>query len=59
MYLKREPMTNSSLRNRFGIEKKNAAMVSRLIRDALTLGKIRPVDLEAANKNQRYIPYWA
>ena len=59
MYLKREPMTNSSLRVRFGIEKKNAAMVSRLIKDALRLGKIRPVDLEAANKNQRYIPYWA
>ena len=59
MYLKREPMTNSSLRERFGIGKKNSAMVSRLLKDASEKKLIRPVDPEAAPKNQRYIPFGA
>lgn len=59
MYLRREPMTNSTLRDRFGIEKKNSAMVSRLLKDAMAKNLIRPVDPEAAPKNQRYVPFWA
>lgn len=59
MFLKREPMTNSSVRDRFGIEKKNSAMVSRLLKDALAKKLIRSADPDASPKNQRYLPFWA
>ncbi len=39
-YVLRQPMTNSSLRLRFSIEAKTAAIASRLIRDALHEGVI-------------------
>jgi ATP-dependent DNA helicase RecG len=52
-------MTNSSLRQRFGIELKNNAMASRLIREALEAGAIRAYDDAAAKKLMRYVPFWA
>lgn len=55
----RDPMTNASLRERFGIEPHNSAIASRIIRDALSAGKIKPYDLDQSKKNARYIPYWA
>ncbi len=50
---------NESIRERFKIEKKNAAIASRLITEAVTAGKIRPSDSNAAYKLMRYVPYWA
>ena len=39
-YIQRDYMTNTSLRERFGIDSKNTAMVSRIIRDTLDEHKI-------------------
>ena len=50
---------NPSVRERFKIEKKNAAIASRLLAEAVTANKIKPVDAKAANKLMRYVPYWA
>jgi predicted HTH transcriptional regulator len=50
---------NESIRERFKIEKKNAALASRLLGEAVAAKKIRPVDPNAANKLMRYVPYWA
>lgn len=50
-------LTNASLRDRFGIEERNAAQVSRVIRDALDEGIIRPADPDRPKAG--YIPYWA
>lgn len=50
---------NESIRERFKIEKQNAATASRLLTEAVAAKKIRPVDSEAANKIMRYVPYWA
>lgn len=50
---------NESVRERFKIEKKNAATASRLLAEAVTAKKIKPVDANAANKLMRYVPYWA
>lgn len=50
---------NESIRQRFTIEKQNAATASRLLAEAVTAKKIRPVDENAANKLMRYVPYWA
>lgn len=58
-YVLREQMTNTSLRERFGIEAKNSATASRIIRDALAAGVIKPYDPEQSKKNARYLPHWA
>jgi predicted HTH transcriptional regulator len=58
-YVERNPMTNSSLRDRFGISEENAAIVSRIIRDALAEKLIKPYDPEQGKKYAKYIPFWA
>ncbi len=58
-YVLRQPMTNASLRGRFGIEAKNAAIASRLIRDALDAGVIVLADDAAAKSERKYLPWWA
>jgi len=58
-YVNRQKMTNSSIRERFGIEAKNSAIASRLIREAVEDRLIIPYDAKAAPKLMRYIPCWA
>jgi ATP-dependent DNA helicase RecG len=58
-YVQREFMTNSSLRERFGIDPKNSATASRLLKEALAAKEIRLQDVLAAPKARRYIPKWA
>ena len=58
-YVTRDYMTNSSLRERFGIDPKNSAVASRIIKDALEAGLIHPYDTEASKKFIKYIPSWA
>jgi len=58
-YVNREHMTNSSVRERFGIEPQNIAAASRLIREAVEAGLIVPYDPDAAPKLMRYLPAWA
>lgn len=55
----RDPMTNTTLRERFGIDPKNSAMASRIIRDAIEEGLIKPYEEGQSKKNSKYIPYWA
>lgn len=54
-----EPMSNSSLRERFGLSKKQYPQVSNVIRDALDAGRILPLDENQGKRYARYIPYWA
>lgn len=58
-YVQREPMTNSSLRERFGIEDKNMSLASRIIKDALEANAIKPFDENQSRKYAKYVPYWA
>jgi ATP-dependent DNA helicase RecG len=58
-FVNREFMTNRSLRERFGIETKNSATASRLIKEALEAGVIVPHDASAAPKLMKYVPRWA
>lgn len=58
-YVQREFMTNTSLRERFGIDPKNSATASRLIREALIAGCVRLHDPDAPPKLRRYVPFWA
>lgn len=58
-YVNRGYLTNSSVRQRFGIEPQNIATASRLIREGVAAGSIVPQDASAAPKFMRYIPFWA
>jgi len=56
-YLSGERMKNSSLCERFGIESKNTAQASNVIKLALEEGKIKVADPE--HPRAGYIPSWA
>lgn len=58
-YVQREFMTNSSLRERFGIDPKNSATATRLMKEALKAGAVRLHDSDAPPKLRRYVPHWA
>ena len=58
-YVSEEYVTNPSLRQRFGIEGRNSAQVSRLLAEAVKEGVIVPDDPTPACKNMRYVTWWA
>ena len=58
-YVKRDFLTNRSLRERFDVKQNNKAVVSRYIREAVEAGMIKPFDEHAAPKLMKYVPYWA
>lgn len=58
-FVERDPMTNSSLRERFGIEEQNRATASRIIKDTIHKGLIKPYDPEQSRKHSKYVPWWA
>lgn len=58
-YVQRDFVTNTSLRERFGIEEQNRAIASRLLRDAVDSGVILPYDPDAGPKHMKYMPWWA
>ena len=58
-YVKRSPMTNSTLRARLGISEPNKAMASRIISDAIKGGFVKAEDPRQGKKYARYVPFWA
>ncbi len=58
-YVGREFLTNSSVRERFGIQAQNAATASRLIKEAVEAGQIAPHDPNTGPKYMKYVPWWA
>lgn len=58
-YVERDFMTNTTLRGRFGLDVKNSAAASRLLKDALVAKAIRLHDPEAPPKYRKYVPWWA
>lgn len=58
-YVNEIPVSNAVLRERFGVEEKNKSIISRIIRDTVNAGLIKPADENAAPKMRRYVPYWA
>jgi ATP-dependent DNA helicase RecG len=58
-YVNRSYLTNTSVRERFGIEQQNIAYASRLIKEAVEAGVIVPFDPDAAPKLMKYVPWWA
>jgi len=58
-YVQRSFMTNTTIRERFGLDLKNSATASRLIKEAVTAGMVKPQDEAAAPKMMQYVPFWA
>lgn len=54
-----EALTNTSLRERFGVSETSSGSVSRLIKEAVNKKLIRPVDPNTAPRYMKYIPVWA
>lgn len=52
-------MTNTSLRERFGLEEKSYALASRIIADSIKSGLIKRADPESrSRKLAKYVPFW-
>lgn len=59
-YVNKEFMTNTTLRERFKIDKNNSSTVSRLIATAIEKEVIKDFDPDGNTKKfKKYIPYWA
>ena len=54
-----ECISNQTLRERFVLPQTSSASVSRLIKEALAIGMIKPVDPDTAPRYMKYIPVWA
>ena len=57
-YIQGEFLTNSSLRERFGLEEKSSASISRLIKDACNSNMIKKLE-DTAPRHTKYVPIWA
>lgn len=57
-YVTHEYMTNTSLRERFGIEPQNSADASRIIKHAQEANLIRIYDPTSSRKYAKYVPFW-
>ena len=58
-HIQGEQLTNSSLRERFGLKDSAAGTISRLIKEAMNRELIKPLDPATAPRYMRYIPSWA
>lgn len=59
-YVSGKTMSNSSLRKRLGIEDKNYPQASRIIKDSIGAGLIKPAgEGTGSRKDASYVPIWA
>lgn len=59
-HVRHKRMSNKTLRNRFGVDERNRAQVTRVINDTREAGLIRPHDPKSTSrKHASYVPYWA
>lgn len=58
-YIQGEYMTNSSLRQRFGLEEHSSASISRIIKEEMDQHLIKPLDPTTAPRYMKYVPFWA
>lgn len=55
-----DTMTNESLRSRLGIPEKDYPKASRIIRETISVGLVKPHDPEnRSRKHAKYLPFWA
>ena len=52
-------LTNADVRRLFALERNASVKASRVIKDTVNAGLIRPVDPDTAPRYMRYVPFWA
>ncbi len=57
-YIQNEYLTNSSVRERFGLKESSSGSASRLIKEAVEKKYIKPLDPDTAPRYMKYIPIW-
>lgn len=57
-FIEGEALTNTSLRERFGLKVTSSGQISRLIKDVVEQGHIKALDPNTAPRYMRYIPIW-
>ena len=57
-YIQGEYLTNSSVRERFGLKDSSSGSASRLIKEAVAQNYIKPLDPTTAPRYMKYIPVW-
>ena len=58
-YVTRRKMTNTTVRERFGIAAHNAATASVILNDAVDAGMIAIEDASVGTRIRSYLPFWA
>ena len=58
-HVQEEYLTNTSLRQRFGLEISSSGSISRLIKTAVEKKLIKPFDPDTAPRYMKYVPIWA
>lgn len=57
-YVNGESVSNTTIRELFGFSEKDKYKASRIIKDTLEAGLIKPVDKNTAPRYMKYIPFW-
>ena len=57
-YIEVDDLTNSYLRERFGVAESSSGSISRLIKEVLKNKLIKPIDPNTAPRYMKYIPIW-
>jgi len=57
-WLRHDPMSNQSLRERFRLSDEDYQAASAVIADARKAGKIVQAEENQGKRNARYVPYW-
>lgn len=58
-YVSNDGLTNSSLRERFGLGDGSSASISRLIKDTVEAKLVKPINPDTAPRYMKYVPFWA
>ena len=58
-YVSRSAITNVDIRTLFGLTISEKAKTSRLIKETVKQGLIKPIDIETAPRYMKYVPFWA
>ncbi len=58
-YIQNDYCTNTTLRERFGLQSDMTTQISRLLREALIRNLIKPYDPQAGNRAMKYVPFFA
>ena len=58
-YVEFETISNSDVREIFGIDSQDSYKSSRIIKDTIDAGLIKAIDPDTAPRYMKYIPFWA